>query len=204
MYKVFINEKKLSLNTDITNAEKNIFYENTNTIEIAIDLLENTSCKEVNIYGEHIDEIWEDFQDSFTNIEAAGGIVENNNHEILFIYRRGKWDLPKGKMEANETIENTAIREVEEETGIQNLKLKQFIDTTYHIYREKDSNAPVLKTTFWYLMEYEGEKNKLTPQIEEGITKTEWKNKEEILSEIIPNTFKNIVLILKKSKLISK
>lgn len=201
MYKVFINEKKLSINITHIDAEKNLVYEDLNTIEIALDLLENTSCKDVNIYGEDADKIWEDFCDSFTNIEAAGGIVKNSNNEVLFIHRLGKWDLPKGKLESDETIEEAAIREVEEETGIQNLKLEKFINTTHHIYRDKKSNAPILKTTFWYLMNYQGNVQ-LTPQTEEGITKVEWKNKENINSEVLTNTFQNIILILNEAKII--
>lgn len=201
MYKVFINEKKLSINITNTNAEKNVIYEDLNTFDIAIDLLENTSCESINIYGEDADKIWDDFCDSFTNIEAAGGIVKNNDGEILFIHRLGKWDLPKGKIEPNETIERTAIREVEEETGLRNLALQKFVNTTHHIYREKKTNAVVLKTTFWYLMDYQGGEV-LIPQIEEGITKAEWKNKNNILTEVVPNTFRNIELILQEAEII--
>lgn len=199
MYKVFVNEKKLSINNIINNAEKNLTYENHSTIEMALDLLENTSCTWVNIYGKDTEKIWDLFCDSFINIEAAGGIVENLNGEILFIHRLGKWDLPKGKLEPNETLENAAIREVEEETGIKNLTLKHFVNSTYHIYREKQNNVPILKTTFWYLMEH-SDTATLTPQTEEGISKVEWKDKENIISDVLPNTFKNIILILEEAK----
>ena len=182
MYKVFINEKKLSINNLPNDDEKNITYEDFATIEMALDILENSSCKSVNLYGEDPDKIWDDFHDSFTNIEAAGGIVKNDENKVLFIYRLGKW-------------------EVEEETGIQNLKLQNFIGSTYHTYRERENNAQVLKTTFWYLMKSTDNKE-LIPQTEEGITKVEWKSKDEILSEVLPNTFKNIELILKEAKII--
>lgn len=201
MHHIFINEKKLSISDYITDAEKNILYEDFSSIEIALDLLENTSCKDVNLYGEDAEKIWDYFCDSFTIIEAAGGIVKNENDKILFIHRLGKWDLPKGKLEPNESLENAAIREVEEETGIQNLKLKHFVNSTYHIYRDKKNNAPILKQTFWYMMEHQGE-IALTPQTEEGITKVEWKDEEMILSEVLSNTFKNIQNILKEAKII--
>ena len=168
---------------------------------MALDLFENSSCKSVNLYGEDPDKIWDDFHDSFTNIEAAGGIVKNNENRILFIHRLGKWDLPKGKLEPNESLENAATREVEEETGIENLKLQNFIGATYHTYRERENNAQILKTTFWYLMKSTDSKE-LIPQTEEGITKVEWKSKDEILSEVLPNTFRNIELILKEAKII--
>lgn len=201
MHHIFINEKKLSICDHTTDAEKNILYEDSTSIEIALDLLENTSCKDVNLYGEDADKIWDYFCDSFTVIEAAGGIVKNENNKILFIHRLGKWDLPKGKLEPNESLENAAVREVEEETGIQNLKLKHFINSTYHIYRDKKHNAPVLKNTFWYLMEHQGE-TPLKPQTEEGISKVEWKDEETILSEVFSNTFNNIKIILKEAKIV--
>lgn len=201
MYKVFINEKKLSINNLPNDDEKNIAYEDFATIEMAMDILENSSCQSVNLYGEDPDKIWDDFHDSFTNIEAAGGIVKNDENKVLFIHRLGKWDLPKGKLEPNESLEHAAVREVEEETGIQNLKLQNFIGSTYHTYRERENNAQILKTTFWYLMKSTDSKQ-LIPQTEEGITKVEWKSKDEILSEVLPNTFKNIELILKEAKII--
>ena len=201
MYKVFINEKKLSINNLPNDDEKNIAYEDFATIEMALDILENSSCQSVNLYGEDPDKIWDDFHDSFTNIEAAGGIVKNDENKVLFIHRLGKWDLPKGKLEPNESLEHAAVREVEEETGIQNLKLQNFIGSTYHTYRERENNAQILKTTFWYLMKSTDSKQ-LIPQTEEGITKVEWKSKDEILSEVLPNTFKNIELILKEAKII--
>lgn len=199
MYKVFINEKNISINNSANNSEKNILYQDFSTIDIAMDLLENTSCKEVNLYAEDAEKIWDDFCDYFPIIEAAGGIVKNANGEVLFIHRLGKWDLPKGKLEPNETIDNAAVREVQEETGLKSLNLNEFIDTTYHIYREKTNNAPILKTTYWYSMEYYGNEI-LTPQLEEGISKVEWKNKENILNQVLPNTFRNIQLILEKAK----
>ena len=86
MYKVFINEKKLSINNLPNDDEKNIAYEDFATIEMAMDILENSSCQSVNLYGEDPDKIWDDFHDSFTNIEAAGGIVKNDENKVLVIY----------------------------------------------------------------------------------------------------------------------
>ncbi|MBP7173969.1 MAG: NUDIX domain-containing protein [Cloacibacterium sp.] len=198
MYKVFINEKKLSINNYSDNAEKNLAYEGLATIEIAIDLLENTSCQSVNIYDEEAEKVWEDFCDLFLNIEAAGGIVKNEEGKILFIYRLGKWDLPKGKLEPEETLEKAAVREVEEETGLNHLMIERFIGSTFHIYKEKKDNERVLKTTYWYSMKYKGNE-KLIPQTEEGITQVEWKDEQAIQSDVLPNTFKNIQLILREA-----
>ncbi len=108
----------------------------------------------------------------FLLFHAAGGIVTNKNGEILMIYRYGRWDLPKGKQEPGESLKETALREVAEETGIRGLKITgdQFA-TTYHTYRFQGNN--VLKMTAWFRMTAE-EGSLLKPQTEEGIEKTEW------------------------------
>lgn len=194
MYKVFVNEKKLLISKSPENLEKILPFENFTTFEIALDLLQNTSTSELNVYGENIDEIWESFKKLFRIIEAAGGIVNKSSGEILFIKRLGKWDLPKGKMEKGESREESAVREIEEETGLKNVVLKDFINTTYHIYTERNGDQ-VLKYTHWFEMFFEGEDTS-KPQIEEGITEVAWKNKVQIESEVFPNTFKNIKLII--------
>lgn len=198
MYKVFVNEKKLLLSKNPENLEKTVGYENSTTLEIALDLLQNTSTSEMNVYGENLDTIWNEFNLLFRKIEAAGGIVNNPADEILFIKRLGKWDLPKGKMEKGESREESAIREIEEETGLRNVVLKDFINTTYHIYVERNGDK-VLKYTHWFEMFFDGEDTS-KPQIEEGITEVAWKNDVMITEEVFPNTFKNIKLILSDFK----
>lgn len=196
MYKVFVNEKKLLLSKQSENLEKNVRYENFTTFEIALDLLENTSVKELNVFGEDIDTIWEEFKNLFRIIEAAGGLVNNTNGEILFIKRLGKWDLPKGKMEKGESREESAVREIEEETGLKDVELLEFINTTYHIYIERNGDK-ILKCTHWFEMNFNGEDTS-KPQIEEGITEVAWKNASQIENEVFPNTFRNIQLIVKE------
>lgn len=189
-----MNEKKLLLSKQSENLEKTLGYENVTSLEIALDLLENTSVKELNVFGENIDEIWSEFQKLFRIIEAAGGIVSKPNGDILFIKRLGKWDLPKGKMEKGESREESAVREIEEETGLQNVELLSFINTTYHIYIERNGDK-VLKCTHWFEMSFDGEDTS-KPQIEEGITEVAWKNTLQIEEEVFPSTFKNIRLII--------
>ncbi|MCE3076359.1 NUDIX hydrolase [Chryseobacterium gwangjuense] len=196
MYKVFVNEKKLLLSKQSENLEKTLGYENVTSLEIALDLLENTSVKELNVFGENIDEIWGEFQSLFRIIEAAGGIVNNPKGEVLFIKRLGKWDLPKGKMEKGESREESAVREIEEETGLKDVELVQFINTTYHIYIERNGDK-VLKCTHWFEMNFKGEDTS-KPQIEEGITEVAWKDTTRIEKEVFPSTFKNIKLIIKE------
>lgn len=197
MYKVFVNEKKLTISKYPADIEKNLRYEGFATLEIAIDLLENTSCPQMNVYGEEIEEIWEDFTHMFRVVEAAGGIVSNKEGKILFIHRLGKWDLPKGKIEKDESLEQAALREVEEETALQELILEEFVNNTFHVYKERNGDR-ILKTTYWFKMSYVGEKDPI-PQTEEGITEVSWKNQDEIQQEVFPKTFQNIKLILKTS-----
>ena len=194
MYKVFINEKKLILSSEPQNSPKSIKYDGPHSIEFCVDLLENTASQGANIYHDNIDELWNEFKNYFKNIEAAGGVVQNNEEKILFIHRLGKWDLPKGKIEKGESKENAAIREVEEECGIFDIKRKDFINSTYHIYTEKNGEK-ILKTTYWFEMLYEGTEAP-KPQIEEGITEATWKDKQEIEQKVLPSTFQNIKLIL--------
>lgn len=196
MYKVFVNEKKLMISKHPENLEKTLKYESFTTLEIALDLLQNTSTSELNVFGEQTDEIWNEFNKLFRIIEAAGGIVNRPNGDILFIKRLGKWDLPKGKMEKGESREDSAIREIEEETGLRNVVLKDFINTTYHIYTERNGDS-VLKCTHWFEMFFDGEDTS-KPQTEEGITEVAWKNTSQIENEVFPSTFKNIKLIIKE------
>ena len=194
MYKVFVNEKKLTISKYPEDIEKNLRYEGFATLEIAVDLLQNTSCPELNVYGDNIEELWEDFTHMFHVIEAAGGIVTNPNKEILFIKRLSKWDLPKGKVEKGESLEQAALREVEEETGLRELILENFINNTFHIYTERNGDR-VLKTTYWFKMSYVGS-GTATPQLEEGITEVDWKSDSRIQQEVFPATFHNIRMIL--------
>ncbi len=194
MYKVFVNEKKLTLSKYPVDIDKNLRYEGFATLEIAVDLLSNTSCPEVNVYGENIEEMWEDFTHMFRVIEAAGGIVFNKENKVLFIHRLSKWDLPKGKIEKGESLEQAALREVEEETGLKELILEKFVNSTFHIYTERNGEK-ILKTTYWFRMTYVGDETPV-PQVEEGITEVSWKNSQEIHDIVCPKTFQNIRLIL--------
>jgi len=129
-----------------------------------------------------------------TKIVAGGGIVQNEEGKILFQFRRGKWDLPKGKLDEGETIEECAIREVEEETGLRNIALGQLIGITSHNYTEKRKD--IEKETHWFAMKVSGKQN-LEPQLEEDITELRWVAKDE-LEDYLSNTFANIVEIVGK------
>ena len=120
----------------------------SNTLGI-IQKLKNHKMKGVNLYTPILEVGWKCFLSIFNKVSAAGGLVLNSKEEILFIYRSNKWDLPKGSIEKGESIEETAIREVEEECGIFNLKVIKPLLTTFHIYFQ---NGMKLKETFWFLM----------------------------------------------------
>lgn len=192
MYKVFYYEKPLTLSEKPVPEAKNLKFFNESQFDEALNMLKNNVAPEVNIYAHNLEKLWESFIRHFTYIEAAGGLVKNNKDEILFIYRLEKWDLPKGKVEMGETTELAAIREVEEECGINNLKIIRFLTKTYHIYSD---NKLCLKTTYWYEMSYEGNQE-LVPQTDEGIGTAQWKSNEEIV-EVLNQTYENIKIVLK-------
>lgn len=127
-------------------------------------------------------------------IIAGGGIVENEKKRILFQFRRGKWDLPKGKLDEGETIEECAVREVEEETGLRNIELGELVGVTHHFYTENGND--IEKETHWFAMKISGPQT-LAPQVEEDITELRWVAENE-LHDYLSNTFKNIVEIVEK------
>lgn len=131
-------------------------------------------------------------------IVAAGGLVTNDFNELLMIFRRGKWDLPKGKLDNGETVEECATREVEEETGIGNLELGDLVGLTFHEYFDKWVNSDVVKETHWYAMKVKG-KPLPTPQAEEHIEKIIWAD-DTAIKECMQNTYPNIEGIIGKFK----
>lgn len=125
------------------------------------------------------------FQQAFTIIQAAGGIVKDEEDRVLFIFRRGKWDLPKGKRDEGESLAECAKREVQEECGIVVDTVNERVYKTLHTYEEKGKN--ILKETFWYLMKATN-KQMLKPQVEEQIEFIEWAN-EHRQEELLANTY---------------
>ena len=142
---------------------------------------------------EIITENWESFCAGYKLIEAAGGLVYNDTNQLLMIFRNGKWDLPKGKLEVGENIEQCAIREVEEECGISELLITQQLQETYHTY--EINGQKILKRTYWFEIE-SSFKGNLLPQTIEGITEAVWIDKENI-AEKLENSFGNIAELFK-------
>ena len=147
----------------------------------------------INNSPEIITENWESFCAAYKLIKAAGGLVYNNKNQLLMIFRNGKWDLPKGKLEVGENIEQCAIREVKEECGVSGLTITQQLQETYHTYEIKGKR--ILKRTYWFEMSTNFKGN-LMPQTEEGITKVVWVGKQDI-AEKLENSFGNINELLK-------
>ncbi len=129
------------------------------------------------------------FKQNFKIVEAAGGAVLNENGELLIIERLGKWDLPKGHIEKGEKAKEAALREVEEECGVTGLSLDKKICTTWHSFPK--NGIQILKKTYWYLMFVEGVQE-LVPQLDEGITKVEWRKRTE-LDDVLSNTWKSLL-----------
>ena len=142
---------------------------------------------------EIITENWENFCAGYKLIKAGGGLVYNDKNQLLMIFRNGKWDLPKGKLEVGENIEQCAIREVEEECGVSGLTITQQLPETYHTYEINEQK--ILKRTYWFEMK-SSFKGNLTPQTKEGITAVVWVNKEDIV-EKLENSFGNIIELFK-------
>jgi 8-oxo-dGTP pyrophosphatase MutT (NUDIX family) len=177
MYKVFFYDRTLFLTDKIGRDLGNHFnaihkFSTPNDLQLFISQFESRSeLKTGHLYHHNLEELFHQFCSCYSLIEAAGGVVQNDNDELLFIHRLGKWDLPKGKIEPNESPSQAALREVKEECGIHNLVLGNKITETYHTYFIH--NHRVLKKTHWYKMTAPGNQP-LTPQSEEEITEAIW------------------------------
>lgn len=201
MYKVFINETPLFFtNTEGVHPSWTIdetvlivkYIGKKKSLHNYIDLLEKShKYEQVVIYSEDLKGLWADFLSLYKVIEAAGGAVFNEKKEVLVIFRRHFWDLPKGKIDKGESPEEAAVREVQEETGLKNVILGTHTTDTYHTYEEKGKR--ILKRTYWYNMTTT-DKN-LIPQQEEDIEKAEWVHLPDFLSSK-PVIYHNILMVL--------
>lgn len=201
MYKIYINDKPLFLQGfedynpgDDLNLSA-VYMNKPVTLLQYIDSLEkSTKLKSIHIYSRDLEKLRDDFFALYQVVDAAGGIVMNKEGEILVIFRRGSWDVAKGKLDPGESIEDAAVREVMEETGIQGIKRKKLAGITYHTYLNKQKKR-MLKRTYWYGMK--APKQELIPQTEEDIEKAEWVMPNEFLATYKP-IFPNIVEIVRQ------
>jgi len=191
MYKIYINENILELK-DTKDVKKGRHtaeavlapYSGKKPMLLSyVDMLEKTNrFKHIVIHHNNVKQLWKDTKSLFSIIEAGGGVVCNEKDEVLFIYRKGFWDLPKGKRDPGEKKRMTALREVEEETGVKNVSIHDKIIVTYHLFKLR-SKKRALKKTHWYTMKASDQI--LKPQAEEDITKAEWKNPEKFIKKDI-------------------
>jgi 8-oxo-dGTP pyrophosphatase MutT (NUDIX family) len=160
-------------------------------IESLIIKMFNNKISKAYLYHPDEKEILKKVKEQIPVRKAGGGLVYNAKGDVLFIFRNGKWDLPKGGIEKHEEIEETAIREVEEETGAKKLQIKKKLQKTYHVFKRNGKYR--LKITHWFEMvtDYEGE---LFPQANEGIEKAVWLNPEQV-KEALKNSYENIKLL---------
>ena len=199
MYKIYINETPLFL---ISQSEVAAYSKKTGEFLLAryagkpkflfnyVDMLEKGGKFDgVVIYSNNVEQLFQDFAHHFQLIEAAGGLVVNEFEELLLIFRRGHWDMAKGKIDQGETPEIAAIREVEEETSLSGIKIGKWLQNTYHTYRTKNKDR-VLKKTYWYVMG--ASKKTLHPQIEEDIEIADWYGMDAI-NNLKEPFYKNIL-----------
>ncbi|MCY2688043.1 NUDIX hydrolase [Salinimicrobium sp. TH3] len=192
MYKVFVNDIPIILSTEKDLGEKYVSVPLKEVkLKRIIKKINKGKLLYVNLYHEKKEKLLKHLFKKLPVVTAGGGMVLNSKKEVLFIYRNGRWDLPKGKVEKNESIETGAIREVEEETGVKNLKISKFLQTTYHIFQRKGRYR--LKVTYWYEMttDYDGE---LIPEEKEGIKKVKWKDMEKA-QKALKKSYANIKLL---------
>ena len=194
MYKVFIYDKPVLLQLKGVNYPKTFQQISSLNVNNLLEILKNNDTEGVVIQMEDIELSWSEFKNQFKFIIAAGGVVKNEQNEILLIRRIGKWDLPKGKLEEGEDIPTCAIREVEEECNVTNLSIEKPLPSTFHCYPLKNG-AWALKQTYWFEMttDYKG---KLIPQEEEGIEQVIWGNKAE-LNKAVKDTYASIEEIIR-------
>jgi len=189
MYKVFVNDRPIILTNEITRETNHKLYLlDTAPVEEVIRQMYSGALEEVHFCDADKEHLLSKFQEKLPLVIAGGGLVLNKNKETLFILRNGKWDLPKGKLDKGETIEEASKREVEEETGVSGLRIEKFLQTTYHVFKRNGTFK--LKETHWYLMrsKYKGP---LVPQQNEGIKEVRWMNSKEA-AKALKNSYENI------------
>jgi ADP-ribose pyrophosphatase YjhB (NUDIX family) len=201
-YEVFFNNRR-ALITDQADAGRDaaLYFEFTSRRELLklLRMFEKTeSISSMTVYHSDFKKLKKALKSCFRVIKAAGGLVRNNQGEVLMIFRRGVWDLPKGKLERFENYLLAGLREVKEECGLQQLEHPVLLTTTYHVYRM--NNKPVLKKTVWYEMKNNGSEI-LKPQLQEEITEVRWVPLSEI-HQLTNNTFSNIRIVLQAANLI--
>ena len=200
-YKVFLNERRIlfrpsrKITIYKTSKQEPYFSDNRPFNQWFREFLLSDKTETV-IEHACISEVLNNFRSHFHNMDAAGGVVRKDG-KILFIFRNGKWDLPKGKIDEGETTETAALREVEEECGISGHNIRKSLPSSFHIYQSPYADSLgqwIFKETCWFEMEYNGNENG-KPQTEEDITEVRWFAPSE-LNQVMANTYENLKQII--------
>jgi 8-oxo-dGTP pyrophosphatase MutT (NUDIX family) len=193
MQEIFVGNKPIVLTTKVEPESdfKNYLIDTVDINKVLYNL-KKEKYKSIRLIGDNEEVLLKKFLRLLPNIVAGGGKVVNSDGKILFIFRNGKWDLPKGKAEQKETIDQTALREVEEETGVKGISITKPLEITYHIFKRNDQYF--IKKTYWFEMfsDYIGD---LKPQIKEGITKVKWVSPKK-LKKVKKNIYANIEALI--------
>jgi 8-oxo-dGTP pyrophosphatase MutT (NUDIX family) len=198
MFKIYFNNKPLFITNQITKEleeylhhEETVFIDefNLHTVKAMIHEMDMAKIHAGVFLHDDAEAILKAFKKKLVLIKAAGGLVHTGDNDLLLIFRRGKWDLPKGKLDDNEKIEACAVREINEETGLTNVQIEQTLCVTYHTYHQDGKH--ILKESHWFLMKAQ-KQNNLVPQLEEGIEKCEWVPVDQLAS-YMENTHASIL-----------
>jgi len=198
-YIVFLNERTVTICRDVvsesvTNGIIFPFTDDASLVKIYNEFCTDSQQRNLLILAkENFTEAKSAFDRMFTLVKAAGGIVRNQETELLFIKRMGTWDLPKGKLHDNEPVEYGAIREVTEETGLTGITITKQLPSTFHIYTDRKGRE-ILKETVWFEMMCHADQN-LVPQLEEDITEVKWFGRNE-LNVPLANTYASLQHLL--------
>ncbi|MBU2527184.1 MAG: NUDIX domain-containing protein [Bacteroidetes bacterium] len=201
MYKVFINDMPIILTDKVIKDDNfELFLLDEVDPQYLIERVNKGNLKMAYLFHKDEKKLIKNFKKKIKTVVAAGGVVRNSKGEILFIYRNGKWDLPKGRKERSETKEAAAIRETTEETGVNNLKIVRPLDKTYHVF--KRNGVYRLKVTHWFEMQtnFEG---KTRPELTEGIEKAVWFSLDQA-KEILPLAYANIRHLLENAQILTE
>jgi 8-oxo-dGTP pyrophosphatase MutT (NUDIX family) len=201
-YTIYFKEKPLLLTenktlkaTELLQKPGTILQENLSneTVQTMLRKMQESTTTAGIFLHTPVDELLRAFKRNMTVIEAGGGLVHTDVGTVLLIFRNGKWDLPKGKIDEGESASAAALREVYEETGLNQLQLEAPLTTTYHTYHQNENL--ILKESHWFLMK-SPQQQTMIPQLEEGIEKCEWV-KLDVLATYLENTHPSIIDVLK-------
>ena len=198
MYKVFVNQKEIILTSTAPKGKGvKVLPLKSTPFKNIIRIIRTTRVKRLYLTHDNPKKLLSGFKKKLPVTIAAGGVVQHEEGKLLFIYRKKRWDLPKGRVDKGETLEGASKREVKEETGVKKIKVGKLAGVTYHVF--KRNNRYQLKETHWFFMKT-SYKGVLTPEFKEDITKASWKNKSKT-AKAIKKTYPNIEDLFDKSKL---